>query len=579
MATTINWNGDTSVPNFANPLGFGAFYLAYKAYFPNADKLNGTFTLSDGSTLASTPTPYYDESGTIVAYSLNNRGMYIQKGTWSFTYNSNKYEVEVPETGIYFYFFNATSPYATTLYLPNSNIIKAGTYRFKDDINFPSSGFSDYFSLPITIPTIKYDSLTIDISGITALIVGSSIDLAIPNSILFIRIDGSPPTISSFPINANGVTQNVKGYCPIYKGEWCFAYYLDSPLASTPTEIITDAYSPYFIVNKDTEISDETMFTWFTENTQMLIKAGTYRWNDDVEPLSTTIDGERVNLKLKVKPFNLVGNIYNGVVTTDIVDGLMYLRLKVNDIDMTLLAYGNTDDSKFNIYLNGQTIITTGAIIPLLTMPPVYTTRWTPYYLDNQNDYQSIVSIVGAGALTFGQIVEVIEDKYVPTTFGLWANENWQEYSEEPKTTIKKGTYLFNEEITKPTSDLEQEVNFTTPGFPVGNVGGLEVYGCTGIRALKDKNYLYYNVDSSALSGWWSVYSYTKDQDGFYHWMGDYRKVTIPEDTPVSTEFFTWFDANTKPAVSKKFARLYIGNTVATAGSKCFKKLTTQTTQ
>ena len=70
MALNITWDVDTSVPSFPNPLNVGGtFYLVYQGSFSSADALNGTFTMSDGSTLASTPVPVYNETVTLLVIS------------------------------------------------------------------------------------------------------------------------------------------------------------------------------------------------------------------------------------------------------------------------------------------------------------------------------------------------------------------------------------------------------------------------------------------------------------------------------------------------------------------------------
>ena len=122
MALNITWDVDTSVPSFPNPLNVGGtFYLVYQGSFSSADALNGTFTMSDGSTLASTPVPVYNENGNIVGYKLNEYAVYAQEGTGVMVYNSNSYEVAIPVTGIYFYYRDGLTRYGTSLYLPNES--------------------------------------------------------------------------------------------------------------------------------------------------------------------------------------------------------------------------------------------------------------------------------------------------------------------------------------------------------------------------------------------------------------------------------------------------------------------------
>lgn len=133
------------------------------------------------------------------------------------------------------------------------NIIYAGTYMFNDVLIAPTfeGQFDIDFTFSATLPEEPFS---------TANFVAERLDITLveaDNFILMPYLLSSEPTIVDLELPSN-----VMIYHTAFDG-WLFG---------EPT-LIT--------VTTDTEV-DEAFYTWFTENTQMLIEAGTYRWNDDI---------------------------------------------------------------------------------------------------------------------------------------------------------------------------------------------------------------------------------------------------------------------------------------------------------
>ena len=241
-------------------------------------------------------------------------------------------------------------------------IIKAGTYRFNDELTTLSTDGDITQKLPFTA---TLNSTTYTLGSIT---LGLRQDIDLEFAVMYNH------------------TNDVNQY-RVYWGGWSFGreFYGENV--------------QIFTVTADTEV-DDTFATWFTENTTMLIKAGTYRWNDipkDVSninefyPISLTlpdvsVEGETLSLS------------YDGVVVSN-------GRIGYRD-------YLSSPDDYNSIYYYNQE------------------SRWDSFYysyLDAGYDFPSLRG--------YGQIFTVTADTYVPTNFGLWANENWKKHEVKKKFT------------------------------------------------------------------------------------------------------------------------------------------------
>ena len=260
--------------------------------------------------------------------------------------------------------------------------IKAGTYRFNDELTPPTP---DSFSLAFNIngglagegfPDIYFDS------SLITTYYGISI----------------PPYSNDYRLYYHG--SDVPFYTSTDK--WNAAY---TTMASAGVDIPElKGWGQIITVTTDTEVDDDKG-TWFTENTQMLIKAGTYRWNDVLTAI--TIDRLFINFTT------------NGVLNEDYTidytqnqncDALLILDDELGTSMMYVTNY--IDDLNFGFVLG-------------------YTSefKWNTMYEFALELGADIPEIKG-----YGQTITITEDQYAPTNFGLWANENWQVYVEGDDT-------------------------------------------------------------------------------------------------------------------------------------------------
>lgn len=225
-------------------------------------------------------------------------------------------------------------------------IIKAGTYRFNDVLTLPSTNIVANFDFYF-------------------------VDEVIISDVIYIKSTQLNPRTSqlNYALQAdNGSFRNG----PVY--------FADSGWINSALKII--------IIKTDQTV-DDTFGTWFTSNTTMLIKAGTYRWNDTVD-VSTEFTVDSL-------PF---------VVSTD---------ASIDGVSLALECFGimveEVNGIGYGAYYNGN-----------ITTLPCYTStnHWNNANILLGNDYPQ----------GYGQIITITEDTYVPTNFGLWANENWQPYGE-----------------------------------------------------------------------------------------------------------------------------------------------------
>ena len=277
------------------------------------------------------------------------------------------------------------------------------------------------------------------------------------------------------------------------------------------------------------------------------IKAGTYTFKDNIESANAV-----VNMEFTTTP-----------IASDITaDGLIssFLRMRVSTINGLSFMYEANDPTDVN---SGGLVITV---------------------------YNPTLGWRKEG----GKTVNISKDTEVTETFYNFFVKN----TDYPKT-IKAGTYRFNDALTSSSSTAMPEINFT---FYESNdadyatyyfnslwfSNGVLYFNCKGVDLNGDY------IDASILdtpimpvydNGWVTGMTLTG---------AAMQTVTVTEGTNVDdTNFVTWFEANTTlesggeeepetpeepdtPTIpTKKFTRLYIGDIVATAGSKCFKRLTT----
>ena len=130
---------------------------------------------------------------------------------------------------------------------------------------------------------------------------------------------------------------------------------------------------------------------------------------------------------------------------------------------------------------------------------------------------------------------------------------------------IKKGTYKWND-LLSPTDYIYANINFTVT-LSLGNETRTETFIFIGAELYDDKVYLTY---------WYDEHMCTEPYcNGWVISVEGVQFITVTADAEVDDAFASWFAENTK-SVGKKFTRLYSGETVASSGGKCFKRLATE---
>lgn len=149
--------------------------------------------------------------------------------------------------------------------------------------------------------------------------------------------------------------------------------------------------------------------------------------------------------------------------------------------------------------------------------------------------------------------------------------------------TIKKGTYRFNDVLSKPNTNLRMSIPFEGS---VTKQGVLFVACCSGINVDPTANggasmdYVFESIVPDIFASYGITYPlpypiYTPLRDdtwSFAEYGSGVETITVTEDTEVSDEFNTWFTANTKSANA---TITYNGSTIAslfggqTATLKC----------
>ena len=210
----------------------------------------------------------------------------------------------------------------------------------------------------------------------------------------------------------------------------------------------------------------------------MLIEAGTYRWNDVLNiPFYDDTD------------FPFIYETPNSIVITDDISLEMGTPAHFSNVGFGVTLFdGNPIGIKYETDADSYT---------------VYTEEygWNAFYelvslmVDEKPEFKG-----------YGQIITITEDKYVPTNFGLWANENWQEYSEQ--TITKKFTRLYI-------------------GNTVATAGSKCFKRLTTEEPVKEANYLTFSSPNSftlatatAKKGWDGVLEYSTDTTTWNEWDG-----------------------------------------------------------
>lgn len=267
-------------------------------------------------------------------------------------------------------------------------IIKAGTYRFKTDLLpllIDNSYPQKFIKMRYTVSPITFEGVRVSTDNVfDGFFVGWTDDLG--DSVVYQTYTYYNSDFSYFTVNIDDNSMSTLSIkCIVSDGAWYGDVGID-------VEMIIPTFGQTINILEDftpSDVDEEAFSTWFTENTTMLIKAGTYKWNDTI---SNPISFIEPNTVLEVSlPFN----IYIGEET------LSFVTIRIGQVDANRFV--------ISYVLEGGTVINAYTI----------SGTWEDFLQNITTTY----------------------DIYVPTNFGLWANDNWQEYSEEaPK---RKFTRLY----------------------------------------------------------------------------------------------------------------------------------------
>lgn len=328
-------------------------------------------------------------------------------------------------------------------------VIKAGTYRFnysytdiprdaETNINFTMSVFSATDNSTIYCPD-TFDSLSLSVTD-NSFAFASEDDVSI-------KVDGTQyiaKRISFFK-------QNNAYYARIYLGTITFE---DFEIASPPTINV--------IYDVDVTEDDVAMVNWFTENTKMLIKSGTYKWYDVLtDPLLAfdTLTGQEH-----------IGHYYVDVELPISEAEIPQLQQFAQQVGITSPVPQEAGTYKLRVNSGSLYTITSNAlsyITGLVECEP-YNEFFTYFIWFAGSNGRYSVYFNSKWLNKKFQIITIVDDYYVSTRFGLWAYSNWQPYVEPIPTenaiitlTYKEVPFLTitNGEITTPiTSATSVEI-------------------------------------------------------------------------------------------------------------------------
>ena len=378
---------------------------------------------------------------------------------------------------------------------------------------------------------------------------------------------------------------------------------------STPVWL-DEAYKTVTFIGEN-YVSNE-FYEWFIENTKEVKAISGKRTFKDKLTQMPFEGGIPINFT-----FNLTdANFETAEVYTETVSGYGFSQEPYNDISGyeggLFYHYGGSGFDEFkgkylysgltgwHTHYFGQTREQMSQAL-ILEIPDIDDTTLN-YYLDElYKCYGEDIKTVDFGT----------EPQYIPVDAWDWIMENT-----EP--VIKKGAYRFADTIERPYFNENVTLPTQLPAFSVsaedvrGVNDALISYGSI-TTPIAEQDYtvvmsytgwqMFYAVHSTAsnpddysivslldVSAKSSPYDASFEQAAkiimggkeIYHsfFGGDYitegyEVFIITEDTAVSEQFATWFNANTV-SIRKKFTRLYIGSVVASVGSKCFKRLSTE---
>ena len=262
-------------------------------------------------------------------------------------------------------------------------------------------------------------------------------------------------------------------------------------------------------------------------------------------------------------------------------DDLGYSSFPIYNLDVT--TWYTKDDVEYKIRYSGYFLH--GFLGPLKDNSTMHSSNLKSYpaiYTTNQVNgkilsvgYYSAKEAIEEGVIYSGPIYFTIHGgaDAKNATLIAWLEEN---ATQVVTAIIKAGTYRFNDMLSAPSAQLEQDIDFTVnvefEGQSYFVSCGAMAPGLTGPNAdLADLQYLFVASEPDlgcSPDGNWG-YVYDASAEG---WHFPSQTVTIPNNSEVSAEFYEWFTTNTKPVLASIH---YNGFTIAsltggdTATLKC----------
>lgn len=488
--------------------------------------------------------------------------------------------------------------------------IKKGTYRFNDILTDPAAVISP---LPTTgqqnigfYVDVEFEATENDIAEMQGLAEYLQLTSPVPQEtgIYKLRVNCS----AFYSITENSLYYMV-GLVECEPYSEFFTYFIYFASSNGRFSVYYDKWKEeqYQIVNikEDTEV-DDTFATWFAENTRMLIKAGTYRWNDVISQFF--FDYSIVNL-----PCTVDVNLSSSDVerANQLLVEFGYAPIEVQDY---FVVY---DFSQWQCYYNenvGYSLINLMDVDILSTIP--------------SNDYLSSLGTVLTSGSEFYRsdrtpqidlfsVFNVTEDTLfidVDEPFVTWFNNNTKEVK------AISGKRKFKNTLTQSIPQLNVAVNFTfeltNANFEAGEVY-TETITANGLiqepyfEGREDIGALWYNFGGENFGDFQGIYLWeskgwkvhylgqTREQmsealisampdidettlnyylDEMYKCYGEGIKTvdfgTEPQYIPVDA--WDWIMENTEPIGNTKiFTKLNICEIAYSIAGKCFRRLST----
>ena len=416
-------------------------------------------------------------------------------------------------------------------------IIKAGTYRWNDTLTRPSFLDENYAYMPIKMQctsTLLEDNITYvgEFDGIEFEDRGNS------QFFMTVHVVSVSPPVST-------------GWTP---SGFVFAYTDDPDYDHGHigwTRYFTGDFKT-FIVTEDTEVSED-LYSWFTENTNPVIKAGNYRLKLNMSSPAVDIS-QPINFKARASWwFNqddadrLNEDLIENNIECDLIVPGHYI---VNSCFKGIELYTDSTDHRAiydNISLWDVTPYNSG----VANLPK---TTYDGYY-ERLLDVTAI-----SGDIT------VTEDTEVSIDFNEWFVSNLQETD-----IIKAGTYRWNDILSFETVDVlyEGDTNKAAIAQNIPFISNGETKDVMLVSASIDTLdawmcYFYGGNDPKHLQEEEHCFPYTYDDGYGGHWTNEGLKtITILEDTEVSTRFSEFFKANTAALSSNGVIIEYNGSIIA----------------